>query len=720
MSASTALLMALVTPGTSTFIDYDELGRVIAERGNNGQNVRYTYDANGNVATITDSLGKVTTLTYDALDRPVTSKDPRNGLTSFAYDTGSRIAQVIDPRSKVTQYNYDGFGQLRSLVSPDTGTTSFGYDTYGRRTSMTRAGGKVTSYGYDSLGRVTTITVGAVTETRAYDSCTHGKGRLCSVTDPTGSASFTYTPEGRLASQSNLMPSGGGASASYGYDGMGRLASIVYPDSVQATYGYANGRLVSLTVNVGGTTTAVAASATYQPFGPVSGWAYGNGLNRRHNYDGDGRMTGVSTGNDSTVLQSLTYAFNANNEVTAITNGISAGLSQTYDYDELSRLTSVTATGANQALAYDANGNRASHVRNGVTDTYVTSSTSDRLQSVAGGRSATYSYDADGNITGDGSATYTYDAFSRMATATVGGAINVYSVNGLGQRVYKQVTGGTQYWFLYGPGNSLLGEYKAGQGWTQYLYFNGEPVAMVRGSAVSYLHGDHLGRPEIVTNAAKAVTWRASNYAFSRTVTLDQIGGLNLGFPGQYYDAETGNWNNGFRDYDDDGGRYLQSDPIGLMGGLNTYSYVGGNPVSFVDPLGLEKLVLMPSTDPSYQAAINAPDVPGQLDVYGHGNQYEVAHHDEYELGNLIGASGQWKPGMPIKLNSCKAAEGEDNIARRLSKVLDTKVTGADTTTVTFGSRQLGPWHTIRIPFTIKTIPYSQGNWKTYSSGRGL
>lgn len=104
---------------------------------------------------------------------------------------------------------------------------------------------------------------------------------------------------------------------------------------------------------------------------------------------------------------------------------------------------------------------------------------------------------------------------------------------------------------------------------------------------VYYLHTDHLGAVVKATDAGQTLVWDAMRRPFGeRTVSVAGIEVL-LGFPGQYYDEETNNYYNYFRDYDPTTGRYLQSDPIGLAGGLNTYAYVLGNPIIFFDPYGL-------------------------------------------------------------------------------------------------------------------------------------
>ena len=102
-----------------------------------------------------------------------------------------------------------------------------------------------------------------------------------------------------------------------------------------------------------------------------------------------------------------------------------------------------------------------------------------------------------------------------------------------------------------------------------------------------YVHADHLGSPQAMTDDAQQEVWRIDTRPFGEVEALTWTVENNQRFPGQYADAESGYSQNWFRDYEPALGRYLQSDPIGLAGGINTFAYVGGNPINLVDVYGL-------------------------------------------------------------------------------------------------------------------------------------
>jgi RHS repeat-associated protein len=182
-------------------------------------------------------------------------------------------------------------------------------------------------------------------------------------------------------------------------------------------------------------------------------------------------------------------------------------------------------------------------------------------------------------------AAYTYNGDARLATAA--GATLKY--NAFGQRQVETVTGGGTN-FLFGPEGALLAEHNVSGGLVRnYIYLNGRPLAVVDSAGtVSYILTDHLGQPQKMLNASGAVTWHRVAGLFGDSVSqpVGTAAANPQRFPGQQFDATTGLHYNYFRDYDPATGRYLETDPIGLSGGLNLYAYATGNPVNVTDPDG--------------------------------------------------------------------------------------------------------------------------------------
>jgi RHS repeat-associated protein len=189
-------------------------------------------------------------------------------------------------------------------------------------------------------------------------------------------------------------------------------------------------------------------------------------------------------------------------------------------------------------------------------------------------------------------------------------------------------------------------------------------------------------------------------------------------FPGQYFDIESGLHYNYFRDYDPATGRYVQSDPIGLHGGLNTYGYANQNPLRWIDPYGLVDLNLFAPTDPAFAGAAAAPSPPNTFTVGGHGNPITIVNQQgepltAAQLASLIKNSSGYQTGMRVQLMSCNVGlspgSGQLPIAQELANVLGAPVLGANNFVWYWPSGQ-----TVVAPTNMPGI-----NWQNYTPAAG-
>ncbi|RDS84297.1 RHS repeat-associated core domain-containing protein [Dyella psychrodurans] len=626
---------------TRTFNTLGQLTTVVDGLNNTVFNASASgsYDANGNLIQSIDGLNIPRQLGYDALNRLVQTIDNYNGTDTatknttaqYSYDSLDRLTQLTDPSSLNTTYSYDGLSDATGQVSPDTGTTSRSFDAAGNVLTRTDAKGITATNTYDALDRLISTSYPDNTQnvTYSYDdpnsitgcSTSYPVGRLTRIIENSVTTVYCYDAQGRVTSKGQSIEGSFGAFpvkqpnlgecpagmmcandmattaaadvTGYAYTAAGRLSGITYPSGTLVSYTRdGDGRIQSVSLTPpNGTASSAVNGVTYQPFGPISGYTLGNGQQIARTYDANYRLTDLTS-----PAFNLHVARDAMGDITAMGNAPGANpATETYAYDPLYRLLSVTeANGATlESVTYNPTGDRLTKTGNGLaTGTYTYNTGTHQLNATG---NAARTVDADGNTTAITKAGSTYgfgySDRNRMIVAQLGSStIANYTYNALSQRIQKVANSATER-YDYNEASQMLGEYGATN--RDYIWMDGIPVANVdtngMTSTIAYVTADQLGTPRAVANSSGTTEWQSPYQGNPwNEVTPTSTGyTYNLGFPGQYFDLETGLTDWGFRTYDSGTGRSLQSDPIGLWGGINSYAYALNSPLNYSDPTGL-------------------------------------------------------------------------------------------------------------------------------------
>jgi RHS repeat-associated protein len=348
---------------------------------------------------------------------------------------------------------------------------------------------------------------------------------------------------------------------------------------------YPDGEQVATTYNAQGlpaTLGTYITASSYSAASQLTSLTFGNNVvTTNYTYHAENlRLMQLTTTNN---LQNLSYQYDNVGNVTKITDVLRNNEETRYEYDNLDRLKKAYITGVyTQEWDYTAIGNINWRKDNGVTTSY-TYNPSTRPHAVMQVGTTAYNYDANGNMTARGSDALLYDQENRLYRVTVGGTQTDYTYNADSARV-KKVVGGTATYYVgnwYEVTNNVA---------TKYYYFGAQRVAMKQGSAVTYLHGDHLGSTSVASNASGALVSRQTYYAFGAVRTTEGTLPTDYTFTGQKNDAASALMFYNARYYDPGIGRFTQADTIvpdpGNPQTLNRYAYTLNNPLKYIDPSG--------------------------------------------------------------------------------------------------------------------------------------
>ena len=637
--------------GQALTISYDPAGRPIAVKDSAGNEIKQALDTEDRVLTmmVQDSTKEVLLATlylrdpegrlkgvltpeglesmtgHDKQGRPVLSADgggvgdyyvrtktgqisatvaPDHGVTRYTQDSRRGISVVRDAHGRATISLRDDFDRTLAVRSPDTGLTRYRYDEASNLIEKIDSRGKAASYAYDAMNRRTLRK-----DTDGETKFTHTPTSIQAI-GPAGEERFVYNPQGHLVAHERKIGKNSFATRYRYDDSTGKLKEQVLPDGTTLVFDYneTQGRVSAIKRKGFFLDDSLVKNIRYQPFGPVTEFTQGNSLKTSAVYNRAGRLTSLT----SPVLGDFLYRYDARGQLIEIKQNDDT---RRYGYDIAGRLASAAHGVDRQRFAYNQLGDRFSIAEPASVQSVAFKTASPRTSQAQTRPAMRYARDVAGYITQRGDQRFEYNDAGRPVKLYVGENLKAeYLYNPQGERIQKTLyteKGTETTVYLYNEQRQLEAEADhQGNVTAQYVYLDGRPIAKFEGKYVYYLHTDHLGTPQAVTDEHQQVVWKAGHEAFGKGritahtkepslfakvasalpgETQPHAFTLNLRFPGQYFDVESGTHYNYYRNYDPEQGRYLQPDPLGISQGMNLYAYVGNNPLQYSDPLGLFK-----------------------------------------------------------------------------------------------------------------------------------
>lgn len=580
--------------GNTTTLIYDALNRLLRLTDPLGESISYQYDANDNLISVTDRNGHTTAYTFDEINRRTSVTDALNFTSTYDYDPSDNLLTLTDQKGNVTSYVYDALHRLTSETYADGSTRAFTYDVNNQMVSRTDNNGQTTTYEYDVIYRMTSrIYPDGARDDFAYDAV----GNLLRASNANATLAFTYDDINRMTSETL-----NGKTTGFAYNTQQRKRTIFYPGGrqIEEVFDVRN-RLESIM----DATILMDQLAAYEytPTGHISRRTFINNTFTELDYDANRRLVSLSH-NLPNGQARYQYAHDKVGNRLNESRPDQPNASRQFIYDNLHRLVQEK-TGAivgemipnplaQTEWQLDGLGNRITEQKDGAATTYAANELNQYTR-LSGADNYSPAYDANGNMLSDGAFDFSYDTENRLVQVD-NGQTATYLYGPLGRRLAKVIGNDTTYYYYdklrvveeRGNGEAIKATYAFGAGLDEVIY-------MQRDDRHFFYHQDALGSTTHMTDLEGNIVERYQYDAFGNPEIFNAAGSPIARsavdnpylFTGRRYDAETGLYYYRFRYYSPKLGRFIHRDPLKYSDGLNMYQYVYGNPVNWVDPMGL-------------------------------------------------------------------------------------------------------------------------------------